>query len=155
MKPIIRRMTDSDLPAILEIEHTVFSDPWRRESFEFEVHVNKFSFPVVMEWKGKIIGYAVAWEIFEEFHIADIAVHPDYQGQGWGKHLLEFLLQRARRIGAQYAMLEVRPTNRRAIDLYRKYGFHEVGRRIRYYRDGEDALVMKKNLISQLEGNCV
>ena len=40
--------------------------------------------------------------------------------------------------------LEVRESNMPAINLYQKYGFTQVGKRPKYYRDGETALVMKK-----------
>jgi ribosomal-protein-alanine N-acetyltransferase len=48
----------------------------------------------------------------------------------------------AARIRAQEIYLEVRPSNPAARTFYGSLGFREIGRRISYYADGEDALVM-------------
>ncbi len=146
MKVLIRKMTPGDLDAVLAIEQRVFPDPWQRTSFEFEVSHNRFSYPVVLEVEGEVIGYAVAWEIFEEFHIANIAIHPAHQKKGWGTLLLQHLIDRARKCQSHYILLEVRPSNTAALALYRKLGFSPSGVRKRYYRDGEDAILMRKNL---------
>ncbi len=146
MRVQIRRMNGGDLDAVLAIEQQVFPDPWQRTSFEFEVHHNRFSYPVVLEMDDRVIGYAVAWEIFEEFHIANIAIHPDFQKKGWGTYLLKHLIERARKCQAHYILLEVRPSNTAALALYRKMGFTPSGVRKRYYRDGEDAILMRKIL---------
>lgn len=145
MKAVLRRMRVEDLDAIMAIETRVFPDSWSRQNFEFEVLTNRLSLPVVLEdQEGQIIGYAVAWLLFEEFHIATIAIHPDYQGRGLGRYLLQKLLEMARE--QEYALLEVRPSNRRAIRLYESFGFRAIGRRKRYYRNGEDAIIMRKEL---------
>lgn len=143
----IRRMTVEDLDAVMTIEKAVFSDPWSRRSYEFEIFGNSYSIPLVMEREGKIIGHAVVWSIFEEFHIATIAVTPELQGKGWGRYFLQSLLNMADR--AEYALLEVRRNNTRAIGLYEKFGFYIINVRRRYYRNGEDALVMRKDLRKQ------
>lgn len=142
--PVIRQMTSQDLDTVLKLEKEVFRDPWSRKSYEFEINGNRFSVPLVLEYQGNMIGHAVAWRIFEEFHIATIAIAPTYQRQGWGRYLLEKLLGFSG--GAEYALLEVRRTNIRAIQLYEKFGFKQVTVRRRYYRNGEDAIVMTKLL---------
>jgi ribosomal-protein-alanine N-acetyltransferase len=94
-----------------------------------------------------VVGYAGFWFIVDEAHISTIAVHPDWRGQGAGEQLLAAALERALDLNAIKATLEVRVSNTRAQNLYRKYGFEEVGRRRHYYRDnGEDALLMTAEL---------
>ncbi len=144
--PLVRSMILADLEEVLVIERQVFREPWSRQSYEFELTKNRFSLPVVLEYRKMIVGHAVAWFIFDEFHIATIAIHPEYQGRGWGAYLLEAMLGMSH--GADYALLEVRESNTPAIRLYQKYGFKIVGKRQAYYRNGEDALVMKKELSS-------
>jgi ribosomal-protein-alanine N-acetyltransferase len=90
-----------------------------------------------------VVGYAGYWFVVDEAHISTIAVHPEWRGRGVGEHLLVHLLGQALDLGAVAATLEVRVSNTAAQNLYRKYGFEQVGRRRRYYRDnGEDALLM-------------
>jgi ribosomal-protein-alanine N-acetyltransferase len=141
-KAVIRIMKLEDLERVMAIEKESFADPWSRKSYEFEVAGNRFSIPIVLEFDHQIIGHAVVWKIFEEFHIATIAVAPEYRGQGWGKYLLSSLMEMA--IEAEYALLEVRPSNTSAIRLYEKFGFAKVGMRRHYYRNGEDAVIMRK-----------
>ncbi len=94
-----------------------------------------------------VVGYSGFWFIIDEAHISTIAVHPDWRGQRGGEQLFISLLEHALRLGAVTATLEVRVTNDRAQNLYRKYHFEVVGRRKHYYRDnGEDALLMTAEL---------
>ena len=91
----------------------------------------------------RVIGFAGMWMFVDEAHISTIASHVDWRGKGVGELMLVNLLREAQRRNAIFATLEVRVTNSVAQNLYHKYGFEEVGRRKRYYRDnGEDALIM-------------
>jgi ribosomal-protein-alanine N-acetyltransferase len=90
-----------------------------------------------------VVGFAGMWMMVDEAHVSTIASHPDWRGRSVGELLLLSLLREGQRRQAIFATLEVRVTNIVAQNLYRKYGFEEVGRRKRYYHDnGEDALIM-------------
>jgi ribosomal-protein-alanine N-acetyltransferase len=73
--------------------------------------------------------------------IASIAIHPDYRRQGLGADLLVACEQSLK---TSQIRLSLRPSNQAALELYRKHGYSEVDRWRRYYRDGEDAMVMEK-----------
>jgi len=91
----------------------------------------------------QVIGFAGLWMFVDEGHISTIASRTDWRGRGVGELLLVTLLRQAQLRQAIFATLEVRVSNTVAQNLYRKYGFVEVGRRKRYYQDnGEDALIM-------------
>ena len=99
-----------------------------------------------------ILGFAGLWLMVDEAHITTIAMHPDYQGKGLGELMLTSLIDIAYDIKAKWVTLEVRVTNYRAQNLYRKYGFHDAGMRHRYYSDNnEDALIMWTNEINSEE----
>ncbi|MGH1361965.1 MAG: ribosomal protein S18-alanine N-acetyltransferase [Calditrichia bacterium] len=140
----IRRMTLDDLDYIMPREVELFTDPWSRRSYEFEVSRNRFSLPVVITKDHVMIGYSVIWKLYEEFHIATFAIFPEYQGQGWGSYFMTQLLNEA--FDSEIALLEVRKSNHAAIALYRKFGFSTVRVRPRYYKNGEDALLMQRIL---------
>ncbi len=139
---IIRRMTEADLDTVVALETRIFPDPWTRSSFEFELTSNRYSLPLVLEDQNQLLGYAIIWRIYEEFHIANIAIHPEHQGKKLGSYFLNEILKMA--TGCKYALLEVRESNWRAIRLYQKFGFKVIMKRPRYYKNGETALVMQK-----------
>jgi ribosomal-protein-alanine N-acetyltransferase len=90
-----------------------------------------------------VVGFAGMWMYVDEAHIATIATHPDHRGRGIGERILLDLMREAQRRRAVSVTLEVRVSNIVAQNLYRKYGFEEVGRRKAYYQDNrEDALLM-------------
>ncbi|RMF57218.1 MAG: ribosomal-protein-alanine N-acetyltransferase [Calditrichaeota bacterium] len=142
----IRPMRIGDLDQVLAIEEKSFSNPWKRDHFLYEIKNNKLSESIVMEYNGQIIGYAICWHLFEEFHLANIAIAPEYRGLGLGEYLFDYTLSRAQ--NEQYYVLEVRVNNLPALKLYQKKGFSILFTRKNYYPDGEDAFVMVKHMKS-------
>ncbi len=85
----------------------------------------------------------VCWLVVDEVHISTIAVHPDYRGLSISKKMVVAGLKELIPKGALMATLEVRAGNLVAQNLYRYFGFNEVGLRKRYYKDThENALIM-------------
>lgn len=139
--------TASDLDAIVRLDSSAFEFPWSRGDFEGSLKVGH-SF-LLLKDDETLLGVAVSMQIFDEAELLTIAVDPAYQGQGYGKLLLNELLARLARNGAERLFLEVRVSNTRAHSLYLGAGFEEISRRKGYYptRDGrEDAIVMEKLL---------
>lgn len=137
----------SDLPSILEIERSTFPTPWTHDNFAHEIERNPFACNrVVRSESGGVEAYVNAWILDGEVRINNVAVRASRRGRGLGEALLRHLLELGRVGRCQGAMLEVRPTNLCALNLYRKLGFRTVGRRRHYYSDtGEDALVMRRD----------
>lgn len=139
----IRLMSVEDLDDIMEVETESFTIPWSRDAFFNEIETNHFATYIVIEDKGKVIGYCGVWIIVDEAHITNIAVLPSYRGQGLGDRLMESMIEIAKEMGAVTMTLEVRVSNTPAQTLYKKFGFAEGGIRKNYYSDNqEDALVM-------------
>lgn len=144
----IRKMTLDDLEQVVAIDQVSFSLPWPPRSFQFELTDNEASRCWVADLDGRIIAVLVGWFIVDEFHIATIATHPEFRGQGIGRRLLLHVLGSAKEEGAIRAFLEVRESNLIALKMYRDLGFVEDGRRVKYYKDnGEDAILMSLNLL--------
>lgn len=89
-----------------------------------------------------VIGSLTLWDAAGEGEIANVAVHPKFWRQGVGRALLQTALEQAAQLGLTRVMLEVRAGNEPAQRLYRSFGFVEEGRRLRYYSNGEDAILM-------------
>lgn len=99
-----------------------------------------------------ILGFAGMWLAFDEAHITTIGIDPDVRGRGLGELLLVALFDEAFRRHTNWLTLEVRVSNTSAQALYQKYGFHEQGRRTRYYSDNnEDALIMWSGSLTDAE----
>jgi len=90
-----------------------------------------------------VLGLALAWLVADEMEVVDIAVDESVRGRGLGRALLRELLEMGKRAGCVSAHLEVRENNPAAQALYRRLAFVEVGRRERYYKDGENALLFR------------
>ncbi|MET3196956.1 ribosomal protein S18-alanine N-acetyltransferase [Bacillus sp. OAE603] len=142
-----RQMREEDLNQIMEIEKKSFATPWTYDAFYNELHTNQFAHYVVAEVDKEIIGYCGLWVIIDEGHITNIAILPEYRGNGLGEKLLLAVMDTARELGAETLTLEVRVSNDVAKGLYRKLGFQDGGIRKSYYTDNyEDALVMWVNI---------
>jgi len=142
-----RKMTVEDLDDVIEVEVNSFATPWSREAFFNELTKNQFAQYLVVEVDQKVVGYCGVWVIVDEAHITNIALLPDYRGMKLGDALMARVIELTRELGALRVTLEVRVSNERAKNLYRKFGFEAGALRKQYYTDNmEDALVMWVNL---------
>jgi ribosomal-protein-alanine N-acetyltransferase len=140
---LFRPMKVTDIPAIMEIETLSFADPWSAYSFEDEITSNDLAYYIVSLVDGQVVGYAGMWVVLDEAQITNVALHPDYRGQGTGKEILAYLIELAKQLGASKMTLEVRKSNQIAQRIYRNLGFTVIGTRKNYYRDNrEDAILM-------------
>jgi [ribosomal protein S18]-alanine N-acetyltransferase len=141
-------MTESRLDEVVAIERKAYDHPWTRGNFLDSLRSGYES--QLLEAGGVILGYFVAMKGVDEVHLLNITVAPEYQGQGWGRIILDALALWARAQGAQWLWLEVRASNTRAQGIYEQHGYRRVGERRSYYpaRNGrrEDALVMSLKL---------
>ena len=119
-------------------------EPWPADSFEREIQLAEARVSVARE--GSLgIGYLSARRIADEVHILSIAVDPARRRRGVARALLDALLCEEQARGARSALLEVRTSNLSARAFYESVGFVAVGRRPRYYANGEDALLMTRS----------
>ncbi|MDO8914599.1 MAG: tRNA (adenosine(37)-N6)-threonylcarbamoyltransferase complex transferase subunit TsaD [Coriobacteriia bacterium] len=143
MSARLRPMLEGDVVRAVAIERACFPTPWTSGMFVDELVQGASRQWFVADSPWGLVGYAGLMEADTEGHIMNLAVRPDARGRGLGTALLSRLLDVAAERGLRKLTLEVRPSNVEAIELYRKAGFRDVGRRPGYYSDsGEDALIM-------------
>jgi ribosomal-protein-alanine N-acetyltransferase len=94
-----------------------------------------------------VLGYMVAWDMAGDIHLGNLAVSPSHRRCGVARLLLARLIDRAVRDGSRSITLEVRVSNRSAIQLYARHRFRPAGLRRGYYRGVEDALIMTRELV--------
>jgi len=146
-------MRPEDLDEVLVIERASFSMPWSRGAFLYEMQQNRVARCWVMREGGRVVAYLCLWEITDELHVTNVAVHPAARRRGIARTLLRGVLDDSRGRGFRTVALEVRPSNEHALALYDSLGFRIVGRRRGYYYDtGEDALVMEAGLTAAEAG---
>ncbi len=139
-------MTPTDVPEVVVNERELFSDPWPEQIFREDI-LSPYSYPLVVELDGGLVGYAVLWVGVDEGHLTNIAVVKKFQRKSIAKQLLTYILQLAASLELAQIILEVRPSNQPAIGLYESFGFERLAVRKGYYKNPvEDCLVMRKRL---------
>ncbi len=141
----LRAWEEKDVDEIAKMEAACFVDPWSKEML-FDCLRYPYYHAFLVEEEGKIGGYCVLIALFEDSEVANIAVAPTLRGRGYAKAMMEAMHERAKGLGAERSLLEVRRGNAAAIALYEGFGYVKYGERARYYADGEDALLMEKKL---------
>ncbi|WP_240327752.1 ribosomal protein S18-alanine N-acetyltransferase [Dechloromonas sp. HYN0024] len=140
-------MNERDLDAVAALEATLQIFPWTRGNFADSLVAGYSVW--VLRLGGDLIGFSVVMPVIDEAHLLTIGICKRYQGQGYGARMLRHAMEYARLGGAKTLFLEVRPSNERAVDLYRHFGFRQIGLRKGYYPaviGREDALVFDKEL---------
>ena len=144
----MRPMRQADIEAVAAMEQRAYPFPWSAGIFRDCLRAGHHCW--VLEAGATLIGYGVLSTGAGEAHILNVCVDPAMQGQGHGRRLLRRLVDLARWHHADQVFLEVRPSNPRAIALYRDEGFNEIGTRPNYYpaaKGREDAIVMAMALL--------
>ena len=141
-------LTESRLDDILPIEQGAYAQPWTRGNFTDSLRAGYQA--QLLSAQDTVLGYFVAMKGVDEVHLLNLTVTPACQGQGWGRVMLDALAQWSRGQGAQWLWLEVRVSNARALGIYERHGYRQVGQRKNYYPAArgqrEDAVVMSLKL---------
>ena len=145
----IRRARPTDIPEVMAIERECFVEPWEEEVFVQTLEWTPFSFFVAMA-DGRIRGFVVG--CLENTgsavygHVSNLGVTAAYRGTGLGRLLVIRLEKQFVIDGAGGALLEVRVSNTDAQEFYRRLRYREAFLLSGYYSNGEDALVMMKEM---------
>lgn len=139
---IVRRMTDSDIERVADIENDLFGVPWSKETLE-DCLVNKLYYCYVIEKDDQLAGYILLMAVAGEMELLRIATDKAFQRQGLADRLMKTMLSEAETLNIEAITLEVRSRNEAAISLYNKFGFISEGIRKNYYHNPtDDAVIM-------------
>lgn len=134
-----------DLTEVMAIERQAYPVPWTHGNFVDSLAAG-YPAEVLRGPRAALLGYWVAMPGVDELHLLNITVAPAWQGRGLAVVMLDRLVTACRQRGLTQLWLEVRVGNGRAREVYRRYGFVEVGKRRAYYPviEGprEDAVLM-------------
>jgi len=145
---------DADLDGVLQVEAESFTNPWTRAMYAWELQNRNVCHIYVARTPGcRVAGFCAFWLVFDEIHINNVAVLPQFRGEGMGSAILRHVLTAAKTLGANRATLEVRASNDGARRVYERLGFHVAGRRPNYYSSPvEDALILWKDGLRNTAG---
>lgn len=143
-------MQREHLREVRRIDELVYPKPWSLSLFRQELAMTDTRVYIVAQIGDVQVGHAGMMTVVGEGHITTVAVDPAWQGRGIASRLLIAQHRTAIQRGIIAMTLEVRVSNRRAIDLYRRFGYAPAGIRRNYYsEEGEDALVMWAHDVDQ------
>lgn len=150
---VVEPARHEDVGALARLERRCYTHPWSVRGFRDALRRGERGLVFVARAPGGepdergILGYCVIETVADEVHVHNLAVRPESRGDGLGRTLLAIGLAIGARRGARVSLLEVRESNRPALELYRSMGFETVARRRNYYsQPAEDALVLRKEL---------
>ena len=142
-------MQEADLADVYALEQRVYPHPWSMANFVDSL-ASGYQAWALRERDGELLGYFLLMAVVDEAHLLNVAVAAQRQGEGLGYLLLNQSVACARGLGMASVLLEVRPSNARALQIYERYGFQQIGRRKGYYPAAngqrEDAIVMRFSL---------
>lgn len=143
------QLSFADVDDILKIEQQVYSHPWSRGNFLDSLY-SAYDIAGLRSRNQQLLGYFVLMPVLDEMHLLNLAVAGEVQGKGYARILLDNIYACVRKRNFSSILLEVRITNLRAIQVYQRAGFAEIGRRKAYYpvaeNQREDAIVMRMEL---------
>lgn len=140
-RPRIHTASWRDLREIVKLERRCFG----RDSWPWLEVLAALTFPRTRRLKavhnGRIVGFVIGDRKPRMGWIASIGVHPDYRRRGVGRQLMDACEQA---LGTDRVRLSLRTSNTAALRLYQELGYQQVDVWPKYYRDGEDGLVMER-----------
>lgn len=130
----------------LEILEKNFPDVFMKGSIDYDIQNNLFTHYLVYLMEDFPVAFINYYIMYERAEVINIHVLDSYQNQGIATRIMECMIEECNRSKVISITLEVKCTNQKAIHLYQKFGFREVGIRKGYYQ-GIDALLMEKELM--------
>jgi ribosomal-protein-alanine N-acetyltransferase len=127
--PQIRKATDADTAAMAALEARATTYSWNQTLYADSINSHQCW---VLEQDQKLVGLLIFSTVLDEMELLNIVVDPQSQGRGYGRQLLDFLVEQGRP-GASRIFLEVRESNAPSIGLYQRFGFKLSGLRKNYY----------------------
>ena len=144
-------MRAQDVEAVVAVENDAYPFPWTRGNF-LDSLASRYDAWTLREADARLAGYFLLMHAVDETHLLNITVRPDLHGRGYGRMLLDKVIQLALDANMHSVLLEVRPSNEHALAVYRHCGFQPIGVRKQYYpaagTSREDAIVMRLMLDS-------
>ena len=134
-----------DVDRIVALQQDNFADGWNKSMLEGAFNSGRF-IAIGIEEENKLIGLISSSYNDYDADIEGITIDNDYRRNGFAKALLGLLEVKLKEKNIEKVFLEVRLSNTPAKNLYLGADYKEINVRKKYYSDGEDAVIMAKEL---------
>jgi len=118
---------------------------WNKNQWEKEL-AKEYITAIGIFFNNSLVGVCVIHKIYDEAEIRYLSIHPSYKRTGLGKRLIYQTLKECKKENIKRIFLEVSQKNQPALSFYDNLGFKTISIRKKYYKDGSDALLKKKNV---------
>lgn len=133
-----------------EIDKSAFNaTAWSLATFWSELTQQNRYYLALVDEKKEIVGFGGVAFNGVDADIQTMVIKPEYQKKGYGKQLLDALLEKVKEHKSNRVFLEVVADNKPAISLYISRKFEQIARRSNYYSNGSDAVIMQLDLRSK------
>lgn len=140
----INKMNLQDFKTIETSLSDDFDDFWNSNILKQEIESDSSTI-YTLKINDKIVGFAGISIVLDEADITNIVIKKNCRGHKLSFFLMVILIDLASKSGCKKINLEVNEKNIIAINLYKKFGFEQVGLRKKYYNN-QDAVLMSKVL---------
>ena len=149
---IIRKANLDDVEAIVSLDQEVLQTNWHEKLYAESI-VLKDTQSLVLDHEGRLIGFLIYRNIGGDLEIIQLALNKEYQRQGLASMMIDYMIQDAQSSTIDFIYLEVEMDNLPAFNLYKKYGFEAIHQRKNYYGQGQNAIVMRKEMSNVFTSN--
>jgi ribosomal-protein-alanine N-acetyltransferase len=136
---------EKDVLEVAEIEKERFSNPYGIKTLRFALS-SQNQVILLCRKEEKAVGYIHLGLAADEAEVYGLAVRKEEEGKGYGRKLMEAAFKYLQERQVKTVFLEVRPSNLRALSLYKNLGFQWYRTRKAYYDNGEDGLCLLKGI---------
>ena len=143
----IKHINEKDIDLCYELDSNTIS-LWSKEQWakEFKKEGIKV-FGLLLS--NLVIGICVFHVVLDEAQINFFVVNQKYRRKGYGTYLMNYLIKQCEILNINKLLLEVSLSNTTAEKFYSRFDFYTVGIRTNYYKDGSDALLKEKKLLTK------
>lgn len=146
MRYLIREMEEKDIEEIVAGEQKIFGESLGYDMIYGDLKLNPLAYYMVLEIDKHVHGYIGLWIDEKKAQVINFYIDEEYQNMGFGGMMLDFAIKLCEMSACDELSLEVRPSNEKALYIYEKYGFNYSHTRKKYYKNGEDALLLIKKI---------
>ncbi len=143
----IKQINNKDIDLCYELDSNTIS-LWSREQWtnEFKKDGTKI---FGLQIKNLVIGICVFQVVLDEAQINYFVINKKFRKKGFGSYLMSYLIKKCENLKLNKILLEVSHRNVAAECFYKNFDFCTVGVRKNYYKDGSDALLKEKKLLTK------